>query len=181
MGDEADAGKLGNVARKEKEIKEQELRHLTGQAGRELFLECLQLTLRSQLLWLIQEKGHREELETVARDLWDLRTRGSSAMAVDDAPTGEGLEMFSSQPTPVEDKPKKDSKPNARAQSWGPERGSDWPMPKMIDSLALCYLGCLLLRIPTGIGELCNWANNRLIPYRNAVGPMALETSVNVC
>ncbi|KAF4470408.1 eukaryotic translation initiation factor 5A [Fusarium albosuccineum] len=166
VGDEEDAGKLGNVARREKETKEKELRHLTGQAGKNLYLECLQLVLRSQVLWLIRERGHREELETVVRDLWDLRTRGSSSLVDDEAPPAEeGLEIFSSQPTTDE---KKDaSEPQTtRARSWDPGRGPDWPMPRMLDTLALCYLGCLLLRIPTAVGELYLWANNGHMPYK---------------
>ncbi|KAJ4258696.1 hypothetical protein NW762_007780 [Fusarium torreyae] len=171
IGDEVDAGKLGNVVRKEKETKEKELRHLTGQAGKNLFLECLQLVLRKQLLWLIKAKGHREELETVVRDLWDLRTRGSGTLVDDDEapppPPDEGLAMFSSQPTAAE---KEDTlkKQTTRAQSWDPEKVSDWPMPQMLDTLALCYLGCLLLRIPTAIGELCLWANSGRMPYKRS-------------
>jgi hypothetical protein len=160
------------VAKKDKEAKEKALRHLTGQAGKNLFLECLQLVLRSQLLWLIRSKGHREELETVVRDLWDLRIRGSGSLAVDkETQPDEGLAVFSSQP----EEPEKDDVPKnhgARAQSWNPEENADWPMPRMIDSLALCYLGCLLLRVPTAIGELCLWANSGRIPYKRSVSHM---------
>ncbi|WXC56313.1 hypothetical protein SNK03_002243 [Fusarium graminearum] len=174
IGDEVDAGNLGRVARKEKEVKEKELRHLTGQAGRNLFLESLQLILRNQLLWLIKSKGHREELETVVRDLWDLRTRGGGALPVggetqQETEQDEGLTMFSSQPA-VDDKSKECTlkKQQTRARSWNPEENPDWPMPRMIDTLALCYLGCLLLRIPTAIGELCVWANAGRIPYKRS-------------
>ncbi|RGP76796.1 polymerase i core factor subunit [Fusarium longipes] len=174
IGDEVDAGKLGSVARKEKEAKEKELRHLTGQAGKNLFLECLQLILRNQILWLIKSKGHREELETVIRDLWDLRTRGGGVLAVgeetqQETEQDEGLAMFSSQPTA--DEMSKDNAPKkqqTRARSWNPEENPDWPMPSMIDTLALCYLGCLLLRIPTAIGELCLWANAGRMPYKRS-------------
>ncbi|CAJ0551230.1 Ff.00g111600.m01.CDS01 [Fusarium sp. VM40] len=151
IGDDVDAGKLGRVAKKDKEAKEKELRHLTGQAGKNLFLEC-----------------HREELETVVRDLWDLRIRGSGSLAVDkETQPDEGLAVFSSQP----EEPEKDDIPKkqgARAQSWNPEQNADWPMPRMIDTLALCYLGCLLLRVPTAIGELCLWANSGRIPYKRS-------------
>ncbi|KAH7242477.1 ubiquitin family-domain-containing protein [Fusarium tricinctum] len=168
IGDDVDAGKLGRVVKKDKEAKEKELRHLTGQAGKNLFLECLQLVLRSQLLWLIRRKGHREELETIVRDLWDLRIRGSGSLAVDkETQPDEGLVVFSSQP----EEPEKDDIPKkqrARAQSWNPEENADWPMPRMIDTLALCYLGCLLLRVPTAIGELCLWANSGRIPYKRS-------------
>ncbi|RBR15739.1 hypothetical protein FVER53590_07286 [Fusarium verticillioides] len=169
IGDDVDAGQLGKKTKKDKEVKEKELRHLTGQAGKNLFLECLQLVLRQQLLWLVQIKGHREELETVVRDLWDLRIRGSGTLLAEEETqqTGDGLATFSSQPTGTE----KDDTPKTqgtRARSWNPEDNPDWPVPRMIETLALCYLGCLLLRIPTTIGELCAWANSRRIPYKRS-------------
>lgn len=173
VGDEQDAGRMGNVVRREKEIKEKELRHLTGQAGKNLYLECLQLILRNQILWLVGSKGHREELETVVRDLWDLRTRGSSSLAVDDDDDPQG-EMFSSQPEATE--PATQSlKNHSKAQSWDPERDQSWPMPRMIDTLALCYLGCLLLRTPTSIGEICNWVNGGHMPYKRAYYDLSQE------
>ncbi|KAM0489450.1 hypothetical protein ACHAP7_000509 [Fusarium lateritium] len=168
IGDDVDAGKLGRVAKKDKEAKEKELRHLTGQAGRNLFLECLQLVLRSQLLWLIRSKGHRDELETVVRDLWDLRIRGSGSLVVDkEAQPEEGLAVFSSQP----EEPEKDDVPKkqrGRAQSWNPEENADWPMPRMIDTLALCYLGCLLLRyydLPQEMQDRLPSAYTRALKY----------------
>ncbi|KAF5587549.1 uncharacterized protein FSUBG_11771 [Fusarium subglutinans] len=169
IGDDVDAGQLGKKTKKDKEVKEKELRHLTGHAGKNLFLECLQLVLRQQLLWLVQSKGHREELETVVRDLWDLRIRGSGALLAEEETQqmGDGLAIFSSQPTGTE----KDDAPKTqgtRARSWNSEVISDWPVPRMIETLALCYLGCLLLRIPTTIGELCAWANSRRMPYKRS-------------
>ncbi|KAF5621268.1 hypothetical protein F52700_11017 [Fusarium sp. NRRL 52700] len=169
IGDDVDAGQLGKKSKKDKEVKEKELRHLTGQAGKNLFLECLQLVLRQQLLWLVQSKGHREELETVVRDLWDLRIRGSGALLAEQETqqTGDGLAIFSSQPTGTEN----DHTPKTqgtRVRSWNPEDNPDWPVPRMIETLALCYLGCLLLRIPTTIGELCAWANSGRMPYKRS-------------
>lgn len=174
VGEEEDAGKLGNVVRREKETKEKELRHLSGQAGKNLYLECFQLILRSQLLWLVNEKGHREELETVVRDLWDLRTRGSSSLVVEEDTQEGGLEMFSSQPA-LEEPAIHHRGFDARDQSWKSDRGSDWPMPRIVDTLVLCYLGCLLLRIPTRVGEFCRWANDGQIPYKRAVRVISLS------
>lgn len=169
LGEEEDSGKLGATVRRDKETKEKELRHLTGQAGKNLYLECLQLILRNQLLWLTAEKGHREELETVVRDLWDLRTRGSSSLVPDeDDAAGVELEMFSSQPVP-EAEASKTGMHNTRGQDWDPERGSNWPMPRIIDTIVFCYLGCLLLRIPTRIGEIFHWINDGQFPYKREV------------
>lgn len=154
-------------------MKERERRHLTGQVGRNLYLESLQLMLRNQLLWLINQKGHREELETVVRDLWDLRTRGSSSHALDAAPDDSaadgGLEMFSSQTADLANSEKPKGNKFRRAQSWEPQQGPEWPMPKMLDIIVLNYLGCLLLRIPTRVGEYVQWVNGGHLPYRRAV------------
>ena len=90
---------MGVVTRKEKETREVQKKQLTGLQGKALYLEALQFVLRLQIAWLIDDQGHRPELETVVRDLWDLRVRGFSSLvpAEDNAGDG-GLEMFSSQP-----------------------------------------------------------------------------------
>ncbi|POR36640.1 RNA polymerase I-specific transcription initiation factor rrn7 [Tolypocladium paradoxum] len=174
VGEDEDSGRLGAVARREKEIRSSEKRQLSGQEGKSLYLEAVQLLLRNQVLWLIHEKGYREELETVVRDLWDLRIRGSSSLATTDDEGAQGqLEMFSSQSLPEENKAAWKSR--SRAQSWDPERGADWPMPTLPETLGLCYLACLLLRIPTRLGELLHWANNGNIPYKTAYHDLPRE------
>lgn len=162
---------MGNVSRKQRTVREKERRQLTGEAGKLLYLEALQLLLRKQILWLIREKCHREELETVVRDLWDLRIRGATALGHgSDATAGSEdiLEIFSSQPAVVETTIQTWTS-RSKAQSWSADRGLSWPVPKMSDTLALCYLGCYLLRIPTRLGELIKWANDFHFPYRHAV------------
>ncbi|OLN95591.1 RNA polymerase I-specific transcription initiation factor rrn7 [Colletotrichum chlorophyti] len=168
LGDE-DFGQKGKVARKEKQVKERIKRVLTGQAARDLYLECLQLILREQVNWLITVKGHKVELETVVRDLWDLRTRGGAATVIENDSASDGeLTLFSSQLDLSQDE-----QPNSRfkrAQSWSTEHGSEWPAPRLMDTLGLCFLGCMLLRMPTRIGDLARWARAGHIPYKQAVG-----------
>ncbi|UNI22061.1 hypothetical protein JDV02_010872 [Purpureocillium takamizusanense] len=174
LGEEEDSGRMGTVARREKEVREQEKRQLTGAEGKLLYLEALQLLLRNQVLWLVRVKGYREELETVVRDLWDLRIRGSRPLepTVEDA-TEATLKLFDSQSPAGEGKPTWSSR--ARANSWDPDRGAGWPMPKMPDTIGLCYLGCLLLRIPTRLGELIQWTNRGGMPYRTAFHDLPRE------
>lgn len=156
------------MSRREKAPRDQRRRApLTGQAGRDLFLESLQLIIRSQLTWLINEKGHREELETVVRDLWDLRIRGSNSGLGDDTHEEEELEIFSSEPP--QDSALANWQRQSRKQSWDPELGSRWPLPRVPDTLAICYLGCVLLRIPTHLGEITRWANNGSLLYKKCV------------
>ncbi|OHE98770.1 forms a complex with the other RRN protein RRN6 and RRN11 [Colletotrichum orchidophilum] len=167
LGDE-DFGQKGRVARKEKQTKERIRRVLSGQQARDLYLECLQLILREQVMWLVTAKGHKPELETVVRDLWDLRTCGAATATQDDSASEGEPSLFSSQLDLGQDEHHQSR--NRRAQSWTAENGSEWPAPRVIDTLGLCFLGCMLLRIPTRIGDLCNWARGGSIPYKEAVG-----------
>ncbi|KZL72348.1 forms a complex with the other RRN protein RRN6 and RRN11 [Colletotrichum tofieldiae] len=165
LGDE-DFGQKGRVSRKEKQVKERVKRVLNGQQARDLYLECLQLILREQILWLVKEKDHKAELETVVRDLWDLRTCGAATVVHDDSASEAEPSLFSSQLDLTQDEqPHSRTK---RAQSWAAGNGSEWPAPRMMDTLGLCFLGCVLLRIPTRIGDLARWARAGSIPYRHA-------------
>ncbi|OAA69033.1 Ubiquitin subgroup [Cordyceps fumosorosea ARSEF 2679] len=177
LGEEAEAGMMGTVSKKQKVIKEKEIRQLKGTAGKLLYLEALQLLLRKQIEWLVKERGYREELETVVRDLWDLRIRGATALgqgpesgvsASEDAP-----ELYNSQPEVVE--PTRLWTLPSKGQDWSADRGLSWPLPNMGDTLALCYLGCYLLMIPTRLGEIIKWANSFQLPYRNAFQQLPTE------
>lgn len=156
------------MARKEKETKERIRRVLTGQQARDLYLECLQLILREQVIWLVAAKEHKPELETIVRDLWDLRISGAATAVQDDSASEGEPSLFSSQLDLAQDEEHQSR--NRRAQRWTGENGSEWPAPRMIDTLGLCFLGCMLLRIPTRIGDLCKWARGGSIPYKEAVG-----------
>ncbi|RFU78395.1 eukaryotic translation initiation factor 5a [Trichoderma arundinaceum] len=175
LGDIEDSGKMGAVSRREKVPRDKGKRAptLTGQAGRDLYLESLQLIIRSQVAWLINEKGHREELETVVRDLWDLRIRGSNSGLSDDVQGEEDLEIFSSEPP--QESALKHWHPQSRKQSWDPELGLRWPLPRVPDTLAICYLGCILLRIPTHLGEIIRWANGGNLPYKKCYHSLPQE------
>ncbi|KAF4773467.1 forms a complex with the other RRN protein RRN6 and RRN11 [Colletotrichum scovillei] len=172
LGDE-DFGQKGRVARKEKETKERIRRVLTGQQARDLYLECLQLILREQVIWLVAAKEHKPELETIVRDLWDLRISGAATAVQDDSASEGEPSLFSSQLDLAQDEEHQSR--NRRAQRWTGENGSEWPAPRMIDTLGLCFLGCMLLRIPTRIGDLCKWARGGSIPYKEAYRQLPQE------
>ncbi|KAG7113686.1 RNA polymerase I-specific transcription initiation factor rrn7 like protein [Verticillium longisporum] len=167
-------GDTGKVARKAKEVRQREKQKLAGKAARDLYLECVQLVLRLQVDWLVNAKGHKAELETVVRDLWDLRLRGSPAAATEeqmlhDSTSEAELSVFSSQPTSEQDESGSTlPHPKKRAKSWASDAGDGWPAPRLPDTLALCYLGCLLLRAPTRIGDFVRWAKGGNITYKQA-------------
>lgn len=116
-------------------------------------------------------KGFPPELETVVRDLWGLRLRvlheeggerdgfrsGVSVVGFSDTSDGEtGSDATS-----------------GRSLWSGKSRkgvlGKKEKLPKLIETLALCYLGTLLLNLPTSLGEIFKWATNQEMVFSRAV------------
>ncbi|EEY14643.1 conserved hypothetical protein [Verticillium alfalfae VaMs.102] len=87
------------------------------------------------------------------------------------------LSVFSSQPTSEQDE-SGSTLPHRkkRAKSWSSDAGDGWPAPRLPDTLALCYLGCLLLRAPTRIGDFVRWAKGGNITYKQAVSSNRIFT-----
>lgn len=185
--DEDGFGQKGAVARKEKEVREKASRMLSGNASRELYLQCLQLVLRKQLFWLVHDRGLPPKLETVVRDLWTLRTRNIEGLKTvseaerdeDLQPGGERSEtdgsetkMFSSggeSEARRTDRSGTGTRGSSRARSWTSEIGVKRSLPRLIDTLGLCYLGCLLMRLPVRVGDLFGWSKNNHIIYLDVV------------
>jgi RNA polymerase I-specific transcription initiation factor RRN7 len=124
------------------------------------------LILWKQCFSLVNEKGFPTDLETVVRDLWALRlgilhgeqgggggehfsSLGFSSMSEGENTDSDGKSMISSR---------------SRRSELGKEK-----TPKLIETLALCYLGTLLVRLPTSIGEIVKWASRDEIVYTRAV------------
>lgn len=191
--DEDGFGQKGAVARKEKEVREKASRMLSGNASRELYLQCLQLVLRKQLFWLVHDRGLPPKLETVVRDLWTLRTRNIEGLKTvseaerdeDLQPGGERSEtdgsetkMFSSggeSEARRTDRSGTGTRGSSRARSWTSEIGVKRSLPRLIDTLGLCYLGCLLMRLPVRVGDLFGWSKNNHIIYLDAIHEIPRE------
>lgn len=229
--EEGNYGNRGHTARKQKEVREREARQLSGVDARELFLECLQLLLRKQVVWLQQrEKQLRGEaagsgsapslapspiagLESAVRDLWDLRIRyfhGLTVMALaDDDPRSQsrslsrsrsqsratngtnsgsesdGRTAYSSQRDASDTEGgytsggSRISQRRARSRSarkWQSGPDERWNVPSVIETLAICYLGGILLQLPYRIGDFYRWAKNDQIPFLDAVSLMSRMT-----
>lgn len=181
----------GRVARKQREAKEKATRHLSGNAARELYLECLQLVLRRQAWWLVHEQKLPAELETVVRDLWDLRIRNFAglrrAAGETDAESGaesgvdSGTELFSSQAGSESDASTATTRTTAsRARSWTSESGQDWNLPGLFHCLALCYLACLSLSLPVRVGHIYNWAKNGQLLFLGALDEVPGEMTLRL-
>ncbi|KAJ5758043.1 uncharacterized protein N7511_006737 [Penicillium nucicola] len=137
--DADDFGNLGRLNRVKKEAKEKTSRTLRGRAAYTLFLQCYQLILWKQSHALVHELGFPEELEVVVRDLWALRLQDFTLKITntedDDDTENEG---FSSQPGEIDSSGEIGFKPRSRYLEW----------PRLIDSLATCYLAAFLMRLP---------------------------------
>lgn len=190
-------GKTGKVVRKEKEVRETERKHLTGNDAKELYLDCLQIILRKQIAWLIREKGFSDELESICRDLWDLRIRkfiglksvssrtqekgkgighdGTSSQpgALSQSGSDSEMVMYSSQAettdTSADESVKSQRKRrSSRVKDWESEL---WDLPGPMEVLALIYMGCLLKQEPVRVGDIYRWAKNNQLPFLGAVSP----------
>lgn len=189
-------GQTGSVIRKKRVSKEKQHKHLSGNAGRELYLECLQLILRKQIAWLIREWNLPVELEIIARDFWDLRVRGFGGLRLakekskraktrsasgksDEGVTssdGEAMMLFSSQggsgaesdaTTATSDTGR--SRGSRRIKTWAVSEGQRWAMPTLLDTLALSYVACLVMRRPVRVVDLMRAARTGKLTFIRAV------------
>lgn len=150
---------------------------LSGREASDHYLLCFQLILWKQCHWLINSKGFTPELEVIVRDLWKLRTCDFQS---EEERGGHSSHMFSS-------------------QSEGEDTESDWTdsrsmssrrskrsviekkrLPKLIETLGLCYLGMLLLRLPVSLGDIYQWVAKEEMIYNRAVGYRNLCTVAKI-
>jgi len=99
---------------------------------------------------LIHSKGFLPELESVVRDLWALRLqiiKHQDKEAPEDTDT-EFQQLFSSQAEVSEEDDGSAREMKKREKN----------LPTLIDSLSLCYLGMVVLRIPVSLGDLHKYA-----------------------
>jgi RNA polymerase I-specific transcription initiation factor RRN7 len=167
--DEDDFGNEGKKTRKKREDEERAPTVLSGREAQELYLGCYQLILWKQCSWLVNVKGFPKELETVVRDLWGLRLRVFQGESERDGyDSGVSVVGFTSS----EDELGSDTT-GGRSLWSGTSRRSvadtkKW-LPKLIETLALCYLGTLLMRLPTSLGEIFKWASKEEMIFTRAV------------
>ncbi|KAI0152181.1 hypothetical protein F4776DRAFT_15479 [Hypoxylon sp. NC0597] len=176
--DEDAFGTQGKVSRKKKEPKKKVAVKLTGDDGRELYLEILQLVLMRQVWWLVREKGFPEDFQEIVRALWTLRvrnlplreggegTRRRGGDGEDSDGYASSAALFSSQSEGESSDPHLS---DATTATWTPDSSRRWKLPKLVDTLALCYLGCLVRRLPATTADFCDWAQRGEIDFLTAL------------
>ncbi|KAF4768111.1 hypothetical protein HAV15_002136 [Penicillium sp. str.  len=167
VAEDADFGNLGKTHRLKKETREKASKTLRGRPAYTLFLQIYQLILWKQCHVLIHDHGFPEELEVVVRDLWALRlqdfeSRITDATGDDDDDTES--ELFSSQPA-GKDESRDGFKPNSRYLEW----------PRLIDSVALCYLAAFLMRLPVCVIDFHDMIMRQEIPYARVLATVPRE------
>ncbi|KAK4231292.1 putative ribosomal protein [Podospora fimiseda] len=172
-------GQIGKTIRKKSEKKAKEKKQLSGNEARKLYLECLQLLLRKQTVWLMKEKGFHRELESVCRDLWLMRVKDfpglqkrkegeeKGGQSAGGGGGDDGMAVFSSQDV-EEEKNEDDSgvDKKRKSRSWSSEI---WALPGVMDTLGIVYLACLLRGEPVRIGDVWGWARSNQMPFLAAI------------
>lgn len=143
---------------------------MSGRDALELYLSCYQLILWKQCHWLVNVKGFPDELEIIVKDLWSLRV--SSLLNLGDEKGGYGsasgtLWSSGGEGDNTEDTDGSAGKSASSRRSKHTVGGNVAPM--LIETLGLCYLGMLLLRLPISIGEIFKWAARDDMVYTRAV------------
>ncbi|OQD84436.1 hypothetical protein PENANT_c013G03247 [Penicillium antarcticum] len=164
--DADDFGNLGRLNRVKKEVKEKTSKTLRGRAAYTLFLQCYQLILWKQCHALVHGQGFPEELEVVVRDLWALRLQDFTLKITDteddDDTENEG---FSSQPGEKDGSGEIGYKPDSRYLEW----------PRLIDSLATCYLAAFLMRLPICVSDFHEMIMHQDVPFARVLATVPRE------
>ncbi|RKF72165.1 RNA polymerase I-specific transcription initiation factor rrn7 [Golovinomyces cichoracearum] len=162
--DEDDFNSQGVTSRKRGPVREHTTATLNGSMAKELYLQCLQLILWKQCHWLTTVKGLSAEFQVIVRDLWTLRVgkvlyekrrKFHFQTETDRAPFSSQSEV--------------DSIGHPRIRALKKEKKSNLLLPKLLETLSLCYLGMLLMRLPIGVGEVLGWVTRNEILYLRAV------------
>lgn len=169
--DEDDFNSQGRITRRKREERERVNRVFSGREATQLFLQCYQLVLWKQVKWLIDMKGLPSELETVVRDLWSVRLRIVKYLGEGDVELSSGGAALLSS---TSDQEGTGTETEERESGGGSSRrnrriAKQERMPKLIDSLALCYLGTLLMRLPVTLGEFQRWTEQEDLVFVRAV------------
>ncbi|PBP26167.1 RNA polymerase I specific transcription initiation factor Rrn7 [Diplocarpon rosae] len=164
--DEDDWNAQGKKSRKRRDEKERVETVLSGNAAKELYLQCYQLILWKQCHWLVATLGLPDELRVTVRDLWELRIRVLHIPRSDTNGygAGTGTMMFSSA----------SEGENVGTDGTGSKRSrkgavSDEKLPRLIETLGICYLGMLLLKLPVSLGQVYRWAAEGQIIFSRAI------------
>ncbi|KAI1003848.1 hypothetical protein K3495_g4362 [Podosphaera aphanis] len=167
--DEDDFNTQGKTTRKKRQTEERAPTILSGAAAKGLYLQCIQLILWKQCYWLVTEKKMNAEVETIVRDLWRLRLGviWDERMNAFSSQTGTDRSFFSSQGEKETEDLESDTEPHRRRRNRTVTMSQK--LPRLLETLGLCYLAMVLARLPVSLGEVVGWAIRGEILYLRAI------------
>ncbi|KAL2822589.1 hypothetical protein BJX63DRAFT_126648 [Aspergillus granulosus] len=158
--DPDDFGTQGKISRVKKPVVEKSQKKYRGRQAYRLYIHIYQLILWKQCHALVNDRGFPPQLENVVRDLWALRLETYASKIADAADEDSQPEFFSSQPASgLEDTETEAFKASSKLVQW----------PRLIDTLGLCYLATLLMRLPVRVADIHQLATRNDIPYYRAL------------
>lgn len=138
-----------------------------GKDATDLYLKCLQLILRHQISFLITTANLPSELELIVHDLWVLRILQLDKRVTDNTSDSQ---PSSSQAFSASENEETDTEAGSGAEMLTINRKKKLErVASMVDLLALCYLGCLTLRLPVTPGDIWSWITEGDMPWRRAI------------
>ncbi|CAI7655082.1 unnamed protein product [Penicillium manginii] len=170
--DPDDFGNQGKTHRVRKEKAETSRKTYRGRWASTLYLQAYQLILWKQCHALVEDHGFPEQFEGVVRDLWALRLRGFSTRINETSDEDDDEpQIFSSQATPAESE-------NGSADESGFRPESHFlQWPRLLDSVGICYLAAVLMRLPLCVVDVHRLIIRQEIPYIRATRSIPLEMS----
>ncbi|CZS92264.1 related to polymerase I core factor (CF) subunit [Rhynchosporium agropyri] len=175
--DEDDWNAQGKKSRKKKEEKERIETTLSGGAARDLYLQCYQLILWKQAHYLVTNLGLPKEVQITVRDLWGIRLELLPPSKDVKSPSGSGTGTMLFSSTGEGDNTDTDG---TTQRSTGSRRSrksavAEDKLPKLVETLATCYLVTLLLKIPVTVEDFRKWAIEDRIIYNRAIQEIPKE------
>ena len=160
--DDFSIGLAGQTSRKRKEsTTARVLKAFEGSRAFELYLEIWQLILRHQLWFLIKEKGLPQELETLCRSLWALRVQSLRSRLLDDfsAPGSDSERTVYTSQTSTD---------SESASNFSSTLYQSSKTPALLETVAYCYMGIWLMRLPITLGDVFQWVHSGKLLYYKA-------------
>ncbi|KAK5207081.1 hypothetical protein LTR41_007148 [Exophiala xenobiotica] len=174
--DDADFARQGTTVRKKDARPKQKFsRILRGAKAYQLFLQCWQFILWKQCHALVHQKGLPAELWTIVRDLWTLwlskldhRLRDptkADGLAADTEGEGEGED----EPATTSANETDTERENVGDPDSHKKGKRTHESPQLVDTIALNYIGIILLRRPVSLARIFKWIQHEDIPYIRAI------------
>ncbi|KAK7896968.1 hypothetical protein LTR67_004856 [Exophiala xenobiotica] len=174
--DDADFARQGTTVRKKDARPKQKFsRILRGAKAYQLFLQCWQFILWKQCHALVHQKGLPAELWTIVRDLWTLWL-SKLDHRLRDPTKADGLAADTESEGECEDEPATTSanETDTERENFGDpdshKKGKrTHESPQLVDTIALNYIGIILLRRPVSLARTFKWIQHEDIPFVRAI------------